>query len=43
MARKMKNAPSWLVMLMILYAIICAYLALSVLAESAMPVFPLAR
>ncbi|GEM_PF-3205293 len=37
----MKNAPSWLVMLMILYAIMCAYLVMSVFAESAMPVFPL--
>jgi hypothetical protein len=29
MARKMKNAPSWLVMVMILYAIICDHLRVS--------------
>lgn len=37
----MKNYPSWLIMLLILYALMCAYLLMSVFAESAMPAFPL--
>ena len=36
-----KDRPSWLVMLLILYAIMCAYLLMSTFAGSIMPVFPL--